>query len=162
MVTWRRCLNIIYMYIAPELGQTTPCCQVFFINTNFLSICPFPASFLPLNNIFLFKCIGDLSWPCHKIGQGQPMVIIFANYDGLESPMLHTKFCWNQSASAGEEDFGRVFTIYGRGGHLGHVTKIPRTNLCSTYPRSLHIKFHFNRPSGIRQDVWILQSYTCI
>ena len=24
------------------------------------------------------------------------------------------------------------FTIYGRGGHLGHVNKIPRTNFCST------------------------------
>ena len=27
-----------------------------------------------------------------KKGQGHPKVIILANYDGLESPMLHTKF----------------------------------------------------------------------
>ena len=33
--------------------------------------------------------------------------------------MLHTKFCENQPAGSGEEDFLRVFTIYGRGGHLG-------------------------------------------
>ena len=26
------------------------------------------------------------------------------------------------------EKFLRVFAIYGRGGHLGHVTKIPRIN----------------------------------
>ena len=38
--------------------------------------------------------------------------------------MLHTKFRENQPASSGEDDFLRVFTIYGRGGHLGHVTSI--------------------------------------
>ena len=36
--------------------------------------------------------------------------------------MLHTKFHENWPAAAGEEDFLVVFTIYGRGGHLGHVT----------------------------------------
>ena len=37
--------------------------------------------------------------------------------------MLHTKFRGNRSAGS-EEDFLRVFTIYGHGGHLGHVTSI--------------------------------------
>ena len=37
--------------------------------------------------------------------------------------MLHTKFRGNQPAGSGE-DFLRVFTIYGRGGHLSHVTSI--------------------------------------
>ena len=50
------------------------------------------------------------------------MVIILSNYDGLKSSMLHTKFCGNRPTSSGEEDFLVVFTIYGRGGHLGHVT----------------------------------------
>ena len=36
-------------------------------------------------------------WPYHKIGQGQSRVIIWTNYDGQESPMLHTKFCGNRS-----------------------------------------------------------------
>ena len=27
------------------------------------------------------------------------------NYDGLESPFLHTMFCGNQPADSGEEDF---------------------------------------------------------
>ena len=40
--------------------------------------------------------------------------------------MLHTKFRENRSAGSGE-DFLRVFTIYGRGGHVAHVTKMPRT-----------------------------------
>ena len=37
--------------------------------------------------------------------------------------MLHTKFGENRPAGSGE-DFLRVFTIYGCGGHLGHVTII--------------------------------------
>ena len=62
--------------------------------------------------------------------------------------MLHTKFCGNQSAGSGEEYFLRVFNIYGRGGHLGHVTRIPRTNFRSLNPRRFLIKFGFDRPSG--------------
>ena len=33
------------------------------------------------------------------------MVIIYVNYDGQESPMLHTKFRENWPAGSGEEDF---------------------------------------------------------
>ena len=62
--------------------------------------------------------------------------------------MPHTKFRGNQPAGSGEEDFRRVFTIYGRDGHLGHVTKLPRTKFRSPYPRRLHIKFGFDRPSS--------------
>ena len=39
-------------------------------------------------------------------------------------PYVHTKFRWNRPTSSEEIDFWRVFTIYGRGGHLGHVTSI--------------------------------------
>ena len=66
--------------------------------------------------------------------------------------MLHTKFRENRPASSGE-DFLRVFTIYGRGGHLGHVTQMPRTNFRSPYPRRLHIKFGFDRASCFGGDV---------
>ena len=94
-------------------------------------------------------------WPCCKIGQGHSRVIIWTNYDGLESLMLHTKFHENRPAGSREEDFWRVFTIYGRGGHLGHVTQILRTNFRSPYPRRLHIKFGFDWPSGFREEeVW--------
>ena len=64
--------------------------------------------------------------------------------------MLHTKFGENRPAGSGEEDFRRVFTIYGRGSHLGHVTKIP-SKYRSPYPRRLHIKFCFDRPSGFEE-----------
>ena len=62
--------------------------------------------------------------------------------------MLHTKFRENWPAGSGEEYFLRVLTIYGRGGHLGHVTQMPRTKYRSPYPRRLHIKFGSNRQSG--------------
>ena len=62
--------------------------------------------------------------------------------------MLHTKFRENRPAGSGEEDFSRVFTIYRRGGHLGHVTQKPRTQFRSPYPRRLELKFGFNRPNG--------------
>ena len=42
--------------------------------------------------------------------------------------MLHTKFCGNRPSDSGE-DFKRVFTIYGHGGHLGHVTQMPSGDL---------------------------------
>ena len=66
--------------------------------------------------------------------------------------MLHTKFRENRPAGSGEEDFRRVFTIYGLGGHLGHVTQMPRTNFRSSYPRRLHIKFGFDRASGFGEE----------
>ena len=52
--------------------------------------------------------------------------------------MLHTKFHENQPAGSAD------------GGHLGHVTQMPRTNFCSRYPKRLHIKFDW--PSGFRGE----------
>ena len=66
--------------------------------------------------------------------------------------MLHTKFRENRPAGSGEEYFCRVFTIYGCGGHLGHVTQMPRTNLRPPYPWRLHIKFVFDRASGFGEE----------
>ena len=59
--------------------------------------------------------------------------------------MLHTKFRVNRPAGSGEEDFSRVITIYGHGGHLGHVTQISRSHFYTPYPWTLHIKFHFEQ-----------------
>ena len=54
--------------------------------------------------------------------------------------MLHTNFRGNQPAGSGE-DFLRVFTIYGHGGHLGHVTSIMLSGLHFLVPESFHTKF---------------------
>ena len=66
--------------------------------------------------------------------------------------MLHIKFRENRPAGSGEEDFLRVFTIYGCGGHLGHVTQMPRTTLRSLYPRRLLVKFGFDRASTFGEE----------
>ena len=73
------------------------------------------------------------------------------NFDGQESPMLHANFRDNQPAGSGE-DFDGFFTIYGRGGHLGHVTWTIYTNFSSPIPRRLHIKFGFDWPSVFRGE----------
>ena len=54
--------------------------------------------------------------------------------------MLHTKSQGHRPSGSGEEDFLSVFTIYGRGGHLGHVTKTIITNFRSPILRSLHMR----------------------
>ena len=69
--------------------------------------------------------------------------------------MLHTKSQGHQSSGSGEEDFWRVFTIYGHGGHLGHVTRPIWTNFRFPILRSLHMKYEFNWPSSYGgEDVW--------
>ena len=55
--------------------------------------------------------------------------------------MLHTKFHGNRPTSSREEDFIRVFTIYGHGGHLGHVTSIMSSDFNFLVPESFHTKF---------------------
>ena len=55
--------------------------------------------------------------------------------------MLHTKFRRNRPLGFGEEEFLRVFTIYGHGRHLGHVTRIMLTNFHFLVPESFHTKF---------------------
>ena len=81
------------------------------------------------------------------------MVIILSNYDGLKSPMLHTKFRGNRPTGSGEEDFCVVFTICGRGGDLGHGTWILQSNFRLPYPWMLHIKFQLDWPSSFREDL---------
>ena len=63
---------------------------------------------------------------------------------------VHIKFRENRLASSGEEDFLVVFTIYGRGGHLGHVTQILRSNF-----RSL-LRLHFTIRFSIGDNVNVL------
>ena len=66
--------------------------------------------------------------------------------------MLHAKFQNHRPSCYGGEDFRVGFTVYGLGGHLGHVTWISRSNFCNPYPWMLHIKFHFDWPSGLREE----------
>ena len=67
--------------------------------------------------------------------------------------MLRAKFQDHRTSGSGEEDFYRFFTIYGLGGHLGHVTCIIYINFLSHFLRKLHIKFGLDWPSGFRENV---------
>ena len=62
--------------------------------------------------------------------------------------MLNTKFCGNRLAGSTEEDFRRIFTIYGHGGHLGHVTSIMLSDFHFLVPESFHTKFGSDQHSS--------------
>ena len=61
--------------------------------------------------------------------------------------MLHTKFQGHWSIGSGEEDFFKVFTIYGHGGHLGHVTQLICIYFHSYSPSSFHMNFGSKLPN---------------
>ena len=48
--------------------------------------------------------------------------------------------------------FLRVFTIYGYGGHLGHVTWIIYIYIGYPFLLMLHMKIGFDWPSGVRGE----------
>ena len=62
--------------------------------------------------------------------------------------MLHAKFRGNRPAGSTEEDFRRIFTIYGRVGHLGHVASIMLSDFQFLVPQSFHTKFGSDRHSS--------------
>ena len=73
--------------------------------------------------------------------------------------MLHTKFRGNRPAVSGEEDFLRVFTTYGRGGHFGHVTSIISSDFHFLVPE----KFDSDRHSSfLRKSDLNLCMYTTL
>ena len=61
--------------------------------------------------------------------------------------MLHTEFQGHRSIASGEEDFYKFFTIYGHGGHVGHVTQLICINFHSHSPLSFHMSFGFKWPN---------------
>ena len=63
-------MKIIFMYMAPDQGQTMPWGQNFYININLLSIWSFAASHFPLYDlltVFPSKHIGNQIQPFCKI-----------------------------------------------------------------------------------------------
>ena len=67
--------------------------------------------------------------------------------------MLHTNSQAHQPSGSRVEDFLRfIVTIYGRGSHLCHETRIVLTNVRSPILGSIHMEFEFNKPSGFRGE----------
>ena len=62
--------------------------------------------------------------------------------------MLQTKFRGNRPAGSREEDFSRVFTIYGHGGHHDHMTSIMSSDFHFLVPESIHKRFGSDRQSS--------------
>ena len=58
-----------------------------------------------------YKSIRDQIWPCRKICQGQPRVLIWTNLVVLEHPTLHTK-CQGHRPFGSGEDFLRLYHLW--------------------------------------------------
>ena len=52
-----------------------------------------------------YKSIREEIWPCRKIGQGEPSVIIWTNMIVFVHPILHTKFQGHRPFGSGDEVF---------------------------------------------------------
>ena len=72
------------------------------------------------SSVFPYKILGDQILPLRKIDQGQPRIKISTFFVVLSYPLLHNKFQGHRSLGYGENF--KVFTIYGRGDHVGHMT----------------------------------------
>ena len=115
-----------------------------------------PQNFLknPCFHFFPLKSQCDQSWPCRKIGQGQPKVMIYINCDG-PVPDATYQVSLKSSHRFQWRSFIKVFTIYGHGSHLGHVTWTIYANLNSPFLRMLHMKFSIDWARGFRgEDLW--------
>ena len=93
-------------------------------------------------------------WPCGKIGLGQPRIIIFQKLSSTLAPNAAYQVSRSSSFWFRRRRFFKVFTIYGHGGHLGHVasTVFFSTDFRFHVPRRLQVKFDFNRSSGFRGE----------
>ena len=65
--------------------------------------------------------------------------------------MLHAKFHDHRTISSVGEVL-KVFTIYGHGGHLDHVTWTIYINFLFPFQGRLHMKFGFDWQSGFRVE----------
>ena len=95
------------------------------------------------SNLLAFSHI----WPCHKKGQRQPKVIKWTILVELEYLMLYSMFQDHQSISSREEVFFLIFSMYGHGSHLGHVTQLIYINFHSHSPICYHMDFGSKSPN---------------
>ena len=76
--------------------------------------------------------------------------MIYINFVGLHSLMLHAKFQNHRHSGSEEEDLKKKKkkkkkkAICSHGGHLGHVTLTIYINFHFLFLRMLHVKFGFD------------------
>ena len=83
------------------------------------------------------KSRGYQIWPCPKIGQGQPRVTIWTNYDGLVPDSTY-QVSWKSLHWLRRRRYFKSFTIYGHSSHLDHVINIMIMNFHFPVSESLH------------------------
>ena len=90
------------------------------------------------------KCIRKQIYQWHKVGHGQPRIIIWPNLVGPTSP------CYIPGLKVMGllvlEKILEGFSIYGHVGHLGHVTRTICVIFCQLVVRSLNMKIQSNWP----------------
>ena len=92
-------------------------------------------------------------YPNHSRLVYDPTGTILAILYGEVPHMLPAKYQPNPPGGSGEEDFWRVFTIFGHGGHLEFRIKTILTIFLSPSAWMLHMKFGYIWPSGFRGEV---------
>ena len=108
-----------------------------------------------------YKCIGKQTWPCRKKVKCQRTTILLATLADFSSPMICAKIQPQGILGSGEEDFKKIFTIYGHGGHLGQRTVIILAIFCFPTQRWLHMKFEQNWLRAFRGEVvWNSQQFS--
>ena len=85
-----------------RLVTSVICCYFQIIDDN---------SFWKINcfTFFPYKSIRGQIWPCNKIGQGQPRVIIWTNLVVIKHLMLHIKFQGHWPFGSGEDGFYHIW-----------------------------------------------------
>ena len=108
-----------------------------------------------------YKCIGKQTWPCRKKVKCQRTTIFLATLVDLSSPMIWAKIQLQGILGSGEEDFLKVVTIYGHGGHLGQRTATILAIFCFPTLRWRHTKLEHNWLRGFREEiVWNSQQFS--
>ena len=86
-------------------------------------------------SIFPYKSLTYQSWPCRKLGQGKHKVIICIHIMmGPHAQNYIPRFTVIGLLLLEKKIFEGFLSIYGHGGHLGHVTQIPGYKLSFRYP----------------------------
>ena len=105
--------------------------------------------------------INDEIWPWPKIVQGQLRIIIWTNYDGLDSSVINTKFLRNRPIGSRRDDFlGVLCHIWSwRSSWSCDLDPANKVIIWTNYdwpePKILHIKFHCNQPIASGEEFWI-------
>ena len=84
------------------------------------------------------KSIREQTWPFCKVGQGQPMISIWTNFEGSKTAMLYTKFDGHRP----EEDFYHIWA------------RRPSWSYDQDHLNNLS----FTHPTEAPQEIWLWQA----